>query len=175
MLFIGGIHGVGKTYFCNKLSVYYSIEHYSASSLISEEKKELLAKDKRVDQIDRNQDLLLMALNRKVKLQERFLLDGHFCLLNKVGEISQIPFETFSALSPKGIIVLTDSIDTVSERLQARDGRSYEKSLLNSFQKDEVNYAETIASRLNVPFLVYDSSDKPEIYHDFLSLLGYQK
>lgn len=34
IIFIAGIHGVGKSTLCKKLSSRYNIEHYSASELI---------------------------------------------------------------------------------------------------------------------------------------------
>ena len=52
MIFVGGIHGVGKTSFCKKISKAYSLEFYSASALISEIKKEQFSKNKMVEHIN---------------------------------------------------------------------------------------------------------------------------
>lgn len=38
MIFISGIHGVGKTYFCNIVKNELGFEAYSSSQLISQEK-----------------------------------------------------------------------------------------------------------------------------------------
>lgn len=168
MIFIGGIHGVGKTSLCKKLSEVYKLKHYSASALIAEEKSEQFEKDKRIDQIGKNQDFLLSSLKRKIKNDEHFLLDGHFCLLNKVGEITKVPLETFVTLSPLGIIVLTDSVNEIFNRLGQRDNMSYDISLLNAFQEEEVDYAEKVAYRLNIPFMVGKSSN-PEVYHQYIT------
>lgn len=40
MIFISGIHGVGKSYFCNKVKSLLNVDTYSSSKLIAECKKE---------------------------------------------------------------------------------------------------------------------------------------
>ena len=39
MIFIGGIHGVGKSYFCEKLKEVTGIVCYTSSNLIEQKKK----------------------------------------------------------------------------------------------------------------------------------------
>lgn len=41
MIFVSGIHGVGKTYFCNLVKKKLGIKNYSASQLIAERRKKL--------------------------------------------------------------------------------------------------------------------------------------
>ena len=55
MIFISGVHGVGKTYFCNKVSQELGIKTYSASMLITEKKKKDFSADKLIPDIDVNQ------------------------------------------------------------------------------------------------------------------------
>ena len=45
MIFISGIHGVGKSYFCEKLKEVTGIESYASSSLIEQKKKVIFAKN----------------------------------------------------------------------------------------------------------------------------------
>ena len=40
MIFISGIHGVGKSHFCNQVEEELNIVTYSASKLIAEKKKQ---------------------------------------------------------------------------------------------------------------------------------------
>lgn len=90
MILVGGIHGVGKTTLCKYIEKEFGLSHYSSSALISKLKKKQFT-DKRIENIDSNQDFLIEALcNMNLKNQE-YLLDGHFCLLNKNGEIVNIP------------------------------------------------------------------------------------
>ena len=81
MIFISGVHGVGKSYFCNLVKEATGIECYSASSLIKDRKKQGFPADKRVADIDENQLYLLVAVDDLRSSLGEFLLDGHFCLL----------------------------------------------------------------------------------------------
>lgn len=46
IIFVGGIHGVGKTTLCKKIESRYNMEHFSASNLIAKEKTEALLRNK---------------------------------------------------------------------------------------------------------------------------------
>ena len=58
MIFVNGVHGVGKSYFCNLVKESTGIETYSASTLIAEKKQSEFAKDKLIPDIDDNQQFL---------------------------------------------------------------------------------------------------------------------
>ena len=62
MIFISGVHGVGKSYFCNLVKESTGIDCFSASTLIRERKKQGFPADKRVADIDENQLYLLAAV-----------------------------------------------------------------------------------------------------------------
>lgn len=93
MIFVSGIHGVGKTYFCNMVKDKLGINNYSASQLIAGRREKGFSADKFVSDIDDNQVLLLNAINELRQTGEEFILDGHFCLLNEEGVITRIPME----------------------------------------------------------------------------------
>ena len=59
MIFISGVHGVGKSYFCNIVKDRTGIESYSASKLITERKKQGFPASKLIPDIDENQQYLL--------------------------------------------------------------------------------------------------------------------
>ena len=44
MIFVSGVHGVGKSYFCNLVKESTGIETYSASTLIAEKSNRNLRK-----------------------------------------------------------------------------------------------------------------------------------
>lgn len=92
IIFVGGVHGVGKTTLCDDLAAKFNIEHFSASTLIAREKEEEHLRSKRVDNIAKNQDHLVVAINKYFNSTSWYLLDGHFCLLNKDNKITQIPY-----------------------------------------------------------------------------------
>ena len=157
MIFVGGIHGVGKTHFCGKVAKELGINTYSAGKLISEEGNNNSRKDKRVDDIDGNQNYLLEAIN---KISDNdYLLDGHFCLLDQEGHIQRVPMRVFEDIKPQAIIILTEDPDIITNRLYARDGVKHNGMHIEEFQKEEIAYATEVASKLGIECLVYDSSD----------------
>ncbi len=91
MIFISGVHGVGKSYFCDMVKTETGIESYSASTLITQKEHSGFSKDKLIPDIDDNQQYLLQAVSELRDSGENFILDGHFCLLNASGEITRIP------------------------------------------------------------------------------------
>jgi adenylate kinase len=160
MIFVAGIHGVGKTFFCTQFSKDIGRIHYSSSDLISEQKSEIKTNNKKITQITKNQDFLFEAL-KKIDTTNS-VLDGHFCLLNKNSEITRIPEGTFLRLLPEIIIVLTDTIDTIHQKLINRDQQSYDKGLLEQFQQEEIKYGLEISKLLNIPFHLFDTKSNLE-------------
>ena len=136
--FIGGIHGVGKTTFCKLLTERIGYLHYSASSLIKEYKN--LEKDKKVDKVNENQDILITAIKNTFNIQNNYILDGHFCLLDTKNQIIEVPFSTFETLNLKKIIVLKDSSCNIHEKLLKRDKINYDMDLIENFQDKELSY-----------------------------------
>ncbi|MGY4689326.1 ATP-binding protein [Salibacterium sp. K-3] len=158
MIFVGGIHGVGKSFVCKRLSAKFNLPHYSASELISRNSKEQLWIDKKISDAERNQTMLLSALDDLLLNDTQFLLDGHFSLLDSKNNISEIPQKTFVELSPHCIIVITNKVDTIRDNLYHRDHILYETSLLEDFQVCEENYSKQIARILNIPYKKWDLS-----------------
>lgn len=172
IIFIGGIHGVGKTSLCEELSNRTGAHYFSASKLIKRLKKDYCDnKNKAVKDIDGNQELLLTAINQYIDKNLTTLLDGHFCLLSSTYEVARISKKTFDDISPIAIIVLYDSISSISSKIANRDDVKYDVNLLSSFQNEEINYSKNIAGKLKIPYLLFDvSHDKSEIV-DFITNL----
>lgn len=122
MIFISGVHGVGKSYFCNMVKAETGIESYSASTLITQKKHSDFSKDKLIPDIDDNQQYLLQAVNELKASEQNFILDGHFCLLNAAGEITRIPYDTFTSLKPDAITLLMEKSEVIVARRKDRDG-----------------------------------------------------
>jgi len=160
IIFIGGIHGVGKTTLCEKLVENLHFNHYSASQLIKMLKNEDGDnKNKRVKNIAENQDLLITAINQYLDKSRPALLDGHFCLLNTEHKIKRVPKETFTAISPNAIVTLHDDIAKIINRITHRDDVNYDFTLLSSFQDKEISYSADIANNLEIPHLLFNVSD----------------
>lgn len=169
LIFVGGIHGVGKSTFCTKISDNHGIKAYSASKLIAYKKNEAYTKDKRIQDIKSNQMYLLEALD-EVESNKVFVLDGHFCLLDQNGVITRIPEQTFIDISPRSIVLLIDSVNEIIFRLQARDGHVHNYSVIKEFQDEEISYAKIISEKLKVPLIIIDSENKDQTVQDLLTL-----
>lgn len=63
MIFVGGIHGVGKIYFCEQIKKSLGFDYYTASQLIERQRGVQFDIDKKVTNINSNQVLLIEALN----------------------------------------------------------------------------------------------------------------
>ena len=138
MIFISGIHGVGKSYFCNLVKEATGIECYSASSLIKERKKKGFPADKRVADIDENQLYLLAVVDDLRASVGEFLLDRHFCLWNTDGVITRISLNTFTTLRPEAIVLLTETPEIIAKRCQERDNVAHKVSDIKAFQDEEI-------------------------------------
>ena len=90
MIFISGIHGVGKTYLCSKLKEEFGFKAFSSSQLISQQKGKDLSNNKLTGDIEDNQYYLCKAVDELKESINMFLLDGHFCLLNETGVITRV-------------------------------------------------------------------------------------
>ena len=170
ILFFGGIHGVGKSTFCDKLHKDLCIDTVSASYLIKSE-KELIEQenyDKKVQDISNNQSLLLKALKKK-SLSGDFILDGHFCLLNANGNIERIPLDTFKQINPRVLFLLEAEPEDVVKNLERRDGKKYDIELIKEMLKEERSYAEHISNTINKPLSIIQHSDYLNTRDDILA------
>lgn len=168
MIFISGVHGVGKSYFCNLVKESTGIDCFSVSTLIRERKKQGFPSDKRVADIDENQQYLLAAVDDLRSNLGEFLLDGHFCLLNTEGVITRISLDTFTTLKPEAIILLTEDPEIIAQRRQTRDGVEHKASDIKAFQDEEANYAKEVAELLQVPLKISKGSNDIENTVEFI-------
>lgn len=147
IIFIAGVHGVGKTTFCDELTRKLALPSYTASNLIKAFNASLDFPDKKIKEIDTNQDALLSSIDHNVK-EQKFILDGHFVLYNENGTIQKIPSETFENLNPSSIILLTENPLTIYKRLEIRGKNSLSIDDITSLQNSEISYAKEISNLL---------------------------
>lgn len=154
IVFIGGIHGVGKTSFSEAICRDLGLVHITASSLIGSFKE-----SKRVKNIPENQEILVEAVN-DLDSTGKYLLDGHFCLLSKDGQIQTIEVDVFNKLSLMAIIVLQEKVETIQDRLSKRDNHLYTLEFLNDFQEKELKQAKQVSDSLNIRMQVISPSNR---------------
>ena len=168
MIFISGVHGVGKSFFCDLAKKATGIECFSASTLIKEKKKQGFSADKRVADIDENQLYLLAAVDDLRASLGEFLLDGHFCLLNTEGVITRISLDTFTTLKPDAIILLTEDPEVIAKRRRERDGVEHKAADVKAFQDEEIAYAKEVSELLSVPLKISTDSNDTESTIEFI-------
>lgn len=159
LIFIAGIHGVGKSTFCDNFETFHSsLECFSASSLIKNYKPNAFTDSKQVPNIDANQDILINALESQEITKDLILLDGHFCLFDRDFIPQKIPQEVFLKLNISIIILLTAPVELIIERMKNRDGKTHSVEQLSKLQDLEISVAKNIAEKLNIPLyiLTYD-------------------
>jgi len=154
IIFIGGIHGVGKSTLCLKICKKHNIDYLSASRLIENYKKkhsiEIADRGKPVKDIDNNQTILINALHENIVTNNTYFLDGHFTLFDMKENIEAVPETIFRHVAPKAIIVLLDKPKSILSRLMKRDQQKYNVKLLSAMQKMELKIAKTIAKKLKI-------------------------
>jgi adenylate kinase len=148
----------------------------SAGELIQTARREIghtLSISKKVSDISLNQRLLLEAVERLRATESRMFLDGHYAVLNEVGDPEDVPVPVFERLAANLLVVLTVDPQVASHRLQARDNRVYEPDMLDRLQVREVERAQFLANALSVPLLSLDDTrDAGDAALRFLSSQG---
>ena len=119
-MFIGGVHGVGKTTICKASLDPLGFDCISASELIRRHVT-MHKTDKRVRNVGKNQDVLVAESNKEKLKSLLYGLDGHYCLLNKDGAIERLPVEVFGSLGFDLLALVDSTVDAAVKHLQARD------------------------------------------------------
>jgi adenylate kinase len=156
IVFAGGIHGVGKSTLCYEISAALSIGYLSASEVLKWKDLNMDEKNKKVVDIPDTQSRLINGLKAVVDVDKNYLLDGHYCLFNKEGEVTTVPIETFVRINPIALILVTNSISIIKAALEQRDQKTYDTGILEMMQERETSYAHEVAVHLDVPLFIFD-------------------
>lgn len=158
IIFIGGIHGVGKGTICKKIASKTDLIHITASEILKWD--EISSSDnKLVNNISSTQERLINGLKSLIKNDKRYLLDGHFCLLNSNGIPCKIDEDTFDSINPKIISIVIDDIGKIVDRLEKRDNKKYDIKILDELQKMEIEYAKDLSKKYSIPYIEIKNND----------------
>jgi adenylate kinase len=161
IVFVGGIHGAGKTTLSRRLAQILPALHVTAGELIRAagdpgEAVTLNPGSKAVTDVDRNQERLLAGLlayrNRATAGSNGLgiLLDGHFCLLDRHGAVADIPSGIFAAIDPVAVIFVDADAETVFHRLSGRDGGAPPLAIVTMLAERERARASEICTGLGI-------------------------
>jgi adenylate kinase len=157
-IFVGGVHGAGKTTFGKELARLLEASHVTAGGLIRENAS---ASDrvtagvgaKAVPDVDANQRLLLRGLElyrARIGLGP-MLIDGHFVLLDATGAIVEIPLAVYEAIAPVAVLLVEADARTIHGRLLERDGEAPAVATLAELMVRERAHAEHVCGSLGLP------------------------
>ncbi len=156
IIFISGIHGVGKSTLCEEIKRESGLNSYSCSDLIKNNSS-YVETTKVVRSSKENQEVLISSL---YKIQDKkFLLDGHFCLIGSGRSIVEIEETVFKEISPIAIVNVSCDPELVRERLLKRDENTFDLELLDELQESEIRSAIKISKTLGVPMYSYKNGD----------------
>lgn len=159
MIFLSGIHGVGKTTLIKRLEQDLKITCYSSSLLIENELKNKMPIDKKVSDIKYNQLILEKAIDKLYKTGNIFILEGHLCLLDNDGKVVRIPKKTFYNLHLDMIIVIIDDIEKISKRNLGKSELLSNIEFICEFQKQEIDYAKFLGEFLQIQIMIIQNSE----------------
>lgn len=153
VIFVAGIHAVGKTTLCKQAEKTKGIVHYSASGLIREEKASAVPEQgKAVSEVNTPQQHLIRAVRRILpKHDGNILLDGHFSLLLATGKIETIEVSVFHMLGVERVVVLHDEPEAIAARWSQRDGGAVDLAMVDAHQKEELCHARHVTRVLSIP------------------------
>lgn len=156
IIYIGGIHGSGKGTICKSIIGKTEYIHLTASEVLKWEELNC-QEEKKVANINQTQNRLIYNLNKIVKDNNKYLLDGHYSLLNNDGVPEKIPLQTFKDIDPIKLILVTAEPKVIKERLESRDSKYYDIKLIEDFQNLEINYANQLSEILESQILIINS------------------
>ena len=161
-IFVGWVHGVGKSTCCEQAGRLLGIQHRSASAMIKSQHADAIsATDKAVVSPAANQQCLIQAVTTSFANGEKLLLlDGHFTIPTTAGQVERIPAEVFEALNVSGIVVLVEEPHVIRKHRKRRDGNAPEVTAIEESQAMELEHARQIACALACPFTPLASNDR---------------
>ena len=171
IILITGIHGVGKSYLCDKIKAMSDIPVYTASTLIKMHGVES-DRQKRVENAHDNQNLLKFSIENYI-VDDFFILDGHTCLLDKNSAIEDIS-PSLEDLNIIGVISVVDKILSIQEKLKLRDDLKLDIEFLKEFQARDSKSACDYARKKNIPFIQVES-DEIESAFKFISACAHKE
>lgn len=157
-IFVGGVHGSGKTELCKKIQEKIDCVYLSASQLLKWSKKE-----KTVENVQENQRILKEHLKKEMQDDKLYLIDGHFALWNKEYKCEKVPLAFFENLNIKCILLVVENEDVIEKRLFLRNEINVLSENIVSISMVEKEYSQFVAEKLGVYFYQVNSSNENQV------------
>lgn len=154
VIFLAGVHGVGKGFFGTPAAISMGIAHLTASQLIREEKGQTTwGSDKQTSELDDNQLALICAVGKRRLTHPNLLLDGHFVLRNVQGLLTPLATSVFKELHLTGVILLTEEANIIASRLALRDKGTPDVQAISELAAAELTHAQAVCNELELPLI----------------------
>lgn len=151
VIFLAGVHGVGKGFLGTPVANALGISHFTASQLIREEKgKATWGKDKKTFDLDDNQLALIRAIAQRRLTHPSILLDGHFVLRDAQGVLTPLATSVFKELHLTGVILLTEAESVIASRLALRDKGTPDVQAISELAAAEWTHAQAVCTELEL-------------------------
>lgn len=171
VIFLAGVHGVGKGYLGTPVAKALGVSHFTASQLIREEKGQATwGTDKKVADLNNNQSALIRAVAQKRITNRDILLDGHFVLRNSAGTLTPLEQSVFAQLKLSGVILLIEDTNIVVDRLALRDGITPNLEEISELADAESEHAHVVCQELGLPLLVLYAPTENTVLDAVMSL-----
>lgn len=156
IIFLGGVYGVGKSTLGSKLSEKTGWPFYSAGDLISSVNGEKYGANKYVSNKVANQEILVECVAGLLQSYENLFLGGHFCILNRQGQIEQLPLDVYERLCISEIVLLEASKEILLRNLKKRDDRHYSSQLIQELIAFERETAGIVARNIQRSLFIHE-------------------
>jgi adenylate kinase len=151
VIFLAGVHGVGKGFLGTPVANSMGITHLTASQLIREEKgQSTWGIDKKTSDLDNNQLALIRAVGQRRLTHPHILLDGHFVLRDAQGVLTPLAISVFKELRLSGVILLTEAERVIASRLALRDKVMPDVQAISELAAAELTHAQAVCTELKL-------------------------
>ena len=164
-IFLAGAHGVGKTFLGRPVAKRLGLLHATASELIRQERgRATWNTDRRVTEVDENQEALIAAVQRLSAEGNAVLLDGHFVLRGASGELVRLETDVFCRLGVRAVIVLEVPVDVIAQRLSDRTGEPQSLTAIGEIVRAEREHANDVSRELKVAVTYLGAPSEDDLY-----------
>ena len=147
LVLIGGVHGSGKSFICEKLAFDLPfLTCISASRIV-----EHVGSAKSVNNVLDNQKLLTERIRKIKDNHEMTIVDGHFCVMDKGRDIQYVGEDIFKCLSPSVLVLVKTCPETIRHRILIRDNIEYSLSFIEKLSQEESYWAAYTSEVLDIP------------------------
>lgn len=172
VIFLAGVHGVGKGFLGAPVASSMGIAHLTASQLIREEKGQATwGLDKKTSDLDDNQLALIRAVSQRRLTHPSILLDGHFVLRDAQGVLTPLATSVFKELHLTGVILLMEAESVIASRLALRDKGTPDIQAISELAAAELTHAQAVCTELKLPFTQIHAPTLASLTDAFTTLL----